>query len=181
MSGELTSENGTLDAEHLCRRIEEAEAIAGEEETLEGDVELGFGDEAFLYGVGEREVGACRSWCRCRLGCRRRGGVLVGRGVVGLASKKSSMAPQSEVTKPWKSQSPRRMSWRSILLAQAGCLIDGVVGAHDGVGFGFDDGGAEGGQVGVPEIVRGGVDVGRVASGSRGRCGPRSAWGWRWF
>ena len=46
-----------------------------------------------------------------------------------------------------------------------GLAVDGVVGAHDGVGFGFDDGFAEGGEVGVPEIVGGGVDVGAVAGG----------------
>ncbi len=44
-------------------------------------------------------------------------------------------------------------------------FVDGVVGAHDGVGVALGDGGAEGGQVGVPEIVRGGVDVGLVARG----------------
>ncbi len=82
-----------------------------------------------------------------------------------LASKKSSTAPQSEVTKPWKPQSPRRMVFEEHLVGAGGVLIDGVVGAHDGVGLGVDDGGAEGGEVGVPEIVRGGVDVGGVAGG----------------
>src|SRR5580698_10025651 len=46
-----------------------------------------------------------------------------------------------------------------------GLAIDGVVGAHDGVGFGFGDGGAEGGEVGVPEVVVGGIDVDLVACG----------------
>ena len=51
------------------------------------------------------------------------------------------------------------------LAGAGGDFVDGVVGAHDGVGLAFDDGGAEGGQVGVPEIVRGGIDVGLVARG----------------
>src|ERR1700759_4983350 len=46
-----------------------------------------------------------------------------------------------------------------------GNFVDPVVGAHDGVGFAVDDGGAEGGQVGVPEIVRSGIAVGLVACG----------------
>ena len=46
-----------------------------------------------------------------------------------------------------------------------GDVVDRVVGAHDGVGVALGDGGAEGGQVGVPEIVRSGIDVGLVARG----------------
>src|ERR1700676_150891 len=46
-----------------------------------------------------------------------------------------------------------------------GGFVDAVVGAHDGVGVAFSDGGAEGGQVGVPEVVLGGIDVGLVARG----------------
>ena len=51
------------------------------------------------------------------------------------------------------------------MLAQAGTLSTGVVGAHEGVGVALGDGGAEGGQVGVPEIVRSGIDVGFVTRG----------------
>ncbi len=32
-----------------------------------------------------------------------------------------------------------------------GNVVDAVVGAHEGVGVALDDGGAEGGQIGVPK------------------------------
>jgi hypothetical protein len=41
--------------------------------------------------------------------------------------------------------------------------VDGVIGAHDGLRVGLSDGGAEGGQVGIFEVVRRDVDVGLVA------------------
>lgn len=44
-----------------------------------------------------------------------------------------------------------------------GFAVDGVVGAHDGAGLGVDDGVAEGGEVGIPEVVGGGVDVEAMA------------------
>ena len=43
-------------------------------------------------------------------------------------------------------------------------LVDGVVRAHDRVRLGLDDRGAESRQVCVPEIMRSGIDVRRVAS-----------------
>ncbi len=43
--------------------------------------------------------------------------------------------------------------------------VDGVIGAHHGLRVAFGDGGAEGGQVGVFEVVRGDVDVGLMARG----------------
>ena len=51
------------------------------------------------------------------------------------------------------------------LVGAGGNLVDAVVGAHDGIGFAFNNRGAERGQVGVPEIVRGGIDVSLVAGG----------------
>ncbi len=44
-----------------------------------------------------------------------------------------------------------------------GRTVDGVVGAHDGLRVGLSNGGAEGGQVGVFEVVWGDIDVEFVA------------------
>src|SRR6185437_10286155 len=46
-----------------------------------------------------------------------------------------------------------------------GSAVDGVVGAHHGLCVSFGDGGAEGRQVGVFEIVCGDVDVGLMTRG----------------
>src|ERR1700691_6020560 len=48
-----------------------------------------------------------------------------------------------------------------------GDLVDGVVSAHDGVSLAFGDGGAECGQVSVPEVVFAGIDVNLMAGGFR--------------
>src|SRR5271155_331832 len=51
------------------------------------------------------------------------------------------------------------------LVRAGGVFVDGVVGAHDGVGLSVDNGGAEGRKISVPKIVRSGIDVGGVAGG----------------
>jgi hypothetical protein len=51
------------------------------------------------------------------------------------------------------------------LVGAGGLAVDGVVGAHDGVGVALGDGGAEGGQVGVFSSCLLTVDVGGVAGG----------------
>ena len=73
-----------LGPEHLVGGIEEAELEAGEVEAFERDIELGFGDKALLYGVGEGEVGAAAVGVCSGFNAGDCGGVLVGRGVVGL-------------------------------------------------------------------------------------------------
>ncbi len=40
------------------------------------------------------------------------------------------------------------------MIGAGGLTVDGVVGAHDGIGVAFDDSGTEGGSVGVVEIVK---------------------------
>ena len=45
------------------------------------------------------------------------------------------------------------------LVGAGGELIDGVVGAHHGLHLAFGDGGAKGGQIGLFEIARAGIDV----------------------
>src|SRR5580704_153575 len=44
-------------------------------------------------------------------------------------------------------------------IGTGGSSVDGVIGAHDGLGMGFGHGSAEGGKVGVLEIVRRDIDV----------------------
>ena len=75
------------------------------------------------------------------------------------------MAPQSEVTKPWKVPVAAEDVAEEHFAGAGGHVVDCVVGAHEGVGVALDDGGAEGGEIGVPQIVRGGIDVGLVARG----------------
>ena len=140
----------------------------------------GFGDEAFLYGVGECEIGAAAVGVGSGFDAGDGGGVLVGRGVVGLGFEEvvdgAAVGGDEALEVPVAAED----GLEEHLVGAGGVVIDGVVGAHDGVGLGLGDGGAEGGQVGVPEIVRSGVDVGACGGWTRGRCGRRSAWGWRW-
>ena len=60
-SGESTTEYGIVENGTLLRRIEHAELHARGEEALDRDVELGFGQEAFVDSVGELEICRCRS------------------------------------------------------------------------------------------------------------------------
>ena len=75
----------------------------------------------------------------------------------------STIAPQSETTKPLKPHASRRCSLQQHLVGAGGELVDGVVGAHHGLHVALGDGGAKGGQVGLFEIARAGIDVEAVA------------------
>ena len=145
--------------------VEESEFHASGEEALERDVELGFGDDAFVDGVGEVEVGFAAVGVGAGADAVGGGVFGVGAGVVilGLVEVIDGAAVGGD--KALEVPVLAEDVFEQEIAGAGGFAVDGVVGAHDGVGLGVDDGGAEGGEIGVPEIVRGGIDVCLVASG----------------
>ena len=147
--------------------IEEAQTVAGEEEAFEGDVDLGLADKPFVYGAGKRTVGVAAVGIGSGADACDRGGFGVRREAVTIFLEEvvdgAAIGGDEAAEVPITAED----GLEQLFVRAGGRSIDGVVGAHDRVGFRFGDGGAEGGEVGIPEVVRCGVYVGGVAGGFR--------------
>ena len=150
---------------HFGGGIEEAETEARDEEALEGGVDLGLLDEAFVDGGGEGTVGSAAVGVGAGADAGDGGGFGVGGEVVAVLLEEVVDGPAVGGDVAFEGPVAAEDVPEEHLAGAGGGVVDGVVGAHDGVGAAFGDRGAEGGQVGVPEVVRGGVDVGRVTGG----------------
>ena len=139
-----------LGPRHTIGRIEHAEAEARFEKALDGAIDVFGGDETILEGMVEdfelrtaTEVSASFE--------RERGGLIEREDeVVALIEVVDSPAVGDNVT----SEAPliaEKIEEQTI--GAGGLATDGIVGAHDGIGAAIDNGGPEGGRVGVVEIV----------------------------
>ena len=132
---------------------------------MEGGVEVGFGDESLVDGVDEGGVSLAFAVAAFEVGAGLHGvggGVgHVGRVVMAGEDVGDGGAVGDDVTVEVPGVAEVILEEHGV--GAGGGSVDGVVGAHDGLRVGFRDGGAEGGQVGVFEVVRGDVDVGLVA------------------
>ncbi len=145
-----------VERNHL-RRVKHAEAHARREQPLDRSVNFTLLDEPVVHGVDECDVlvaaGGVGSGAH-----RHRGTVrVVGRVLMASGDVSDGAAVRGHIALelPVIAQD---------LLEQEGAragrhAVHGVVGAHDGIRAPFDDGGPEGGKVGVPKIARRHVDV----------------------
>ena len=137
------------------------------EETAERGVEFGFRDEVLVHGVDESGIGLPFAEAALEIGAgfyRGGGGVgHVGSEVVAGVDvgDGGAIADDVAVEVPGIAQ----MIAQEHGVGAGGRSVDGVVGAHHGLSVGLGDGGAEGGQIGVLEIVRRHVDVVLMARG----------------
>ena len=150
-------------------RIEHAEAEARAEEAAECDVEVGFGDEVAVDGVDEGGEGLAVAEAALEIGAGFDG---VGSGVGHVGSVVVAgvdVGDGGAVADDVAGEGPgvAKVIVQEHGVGAGGRAVDGVVGAHDGLRVGLGDGGAEGGEVGVFEVVRGDVDVGLMARGLR--------------
>ena len=131
---------------HTIGRIEHAKAEAGFEETADRTVDIVGKDEAIIGGAIEGfelwaagEVGAGSERERCGLIERDDETVALVKIVDGPAIGDHVAAETPLITEEIEEQA----------IGASGFAADGVVSAHDGIGVAVNDGGAEGGSVGV--------------------------------
>src|SRR5579862_3692095 len=165
MFGGVDLAEGNRGKGHFFGGIEHAHAHAGGEKTLEGDVELGLGEEVLVDGIDDALIGASTVEVGAGENAGGRCGGVVGGVVVAVGLREVvdgvAIGGDKAVKAPVAAENVAEKHF-----AGAGRdLVDGVVGAHEGIGAAVGDGGAEGGEIGVPEVVFGGVDVGLVAGG----------------
>jgi hypothetical protein len=164
MLGSVVFRELNLRVRHAVGRIEHSQLESRGEEALDGGIDLGLGDFSVFHRLNQRRifgvaqaaggVGTCLhrqygSRCEVRREPVAAGDVGDGSAVGGDVAGELPVVAENVFEQHG---------------VGAGRLaIDGVVGAHDRVGVGLGDGGAEGGQIGVPEIVGRDVNVGGVA------------------
>jgi len=156
IGGRVDIGEGELGPGDVCRRIEHAEAEAGFEETLDGGVDVLERDEAIFERIGERAIlGAAGEVGAGFEG--ERGGLIAGEDeAMGLMKIADGPAVGDDVA----AETPiLAKKIEEKMVGAGGFAANGVVGAHDGIGVAVDDGGAEGGGVGVVEIVERNGDV----------------------
>ena len=129
------------------RRIEHAEPKARGEETSQGPVQIGFGEQTLMDRVqisyAPAHSVAVIAADEIHAGFEDAATAFRELGEKWWPSKTSVTAPQSETTYPSKPQSLRRCSCSRTVLAQAGSPFERVVRAHHGFGLALHDGGAK--------------------------------------
>ena len=150
-------------------RVEHAEAEARAEEAAECDVEIGFGEQVAMDGFDECGEGLAVGEAALEIGAGfdgvGSGGGHVGCVVVAGVDVGDGGAVADDVAGEGPGEAQVVVQEHGV--GAGGRAVDGVVGAHHGLRVSFGDGGAEGGEVGVFEVVRGDVDVGLMARGFR--------------
>ena len=143
------------------RRIEHAETEACGEEAAQRSVDFRFCDEVLVHGIDESWIGLPFAEAALEIGagfyCSGGGvGHIRGEVVTGIdVGDGGAVTDDIAVKVPGVAQ----------VIAQehgvraGGRSVDCVVGAHDGLSMGLRDGGAEGRQIGVLEIVRRHIDI----------------------
>ena len=143
-------------------RIEHAEAEPGFEETADGAVDVLWRDETILESVVEGFV--LRAASEIRAGSEREGGSLGERHDEAVALVKIVDGPAVGDNVAAKAPLIAEKTEKE-LIGAGGFTADGIVGAHDGVGVAINDGGAEGGRVGVVKIVKRNRNIEAVTDG----------------
>ena len=149
----VNDRKGDLCVLHFRRRIEHAELEACGEETLDGSIDFGLGNEVLVDGIDEgfirlAAVRVCAGFHRGRAGVRHVGRVV-------MASIGKEVADGAAVRRDEAMEAPVlvKVVLQELRVGAGGNVIDSVVGAHDGVGVRILDGGAEGREIGVFKVV----------------------------
>ena len=153
--GGIDFAEGDLAVREAGGRVKHAELEARAEEAMEGGVDFGFGDEVLVDGVDERGIGLALAVAAFEVGAGFDGGsggvghvggeVMAGEDVGNGAAVGDDVAVEVPCV--------AEVLLKEHGVGAGGSSIDGVIGAHDGLRVGFSNGGAEGGQVGVFEVV----------------------------
>ena len=155
----LADRNATVSV--AGRGIEHAEAEARGEEAAQCGVDLRFRDEVLVYRVDESWI--CLPFAEAALeigaGLHRGGGGVghIGGEVVTSIDVGDCCTITDDVAV--KVPGVAQVIAQEHGVCAGGRSVDCVVGAHHGLSVGLGNGGAEGGQIGVLEIVRRHIDI----------------------
>ena len=161
VSGGVIGRERDLRVGNVGGGIEHAEFEAGGEEVFYGSVDVGFFEFTGLHGVDQGGIflaaggiGACFD---SGDGAGLEGGseLVTGGDVFDGCAVRGDVAMEVPVMAEAIDEKHG--------IGTGGLPVDGVVGAHDGVGVRFGDGCAEGGEIGVFEVKGRDIDVGGVA------------------
>lgn len=148
---------------HLVRRIEHPETHARSEQALDYRIELGLGEKLPTHRLGEGFVGSTAVQVGAAINARCRAFGVVRRVVMPVRLRevvdRIAIGGHVSIEAPVAAQYVAQQHFAGA----RGNLVDGVVRAHDRVGMALGNRRPKRGQVRIPEVVRGWIDVGLMA------------------
>ncbi len=134
---------------------------------MQRHIDLGFGDQLLLNGLDERWKGLTLTVTAFQIGAGLHGGGGGVGHVRGVVVAGVDVGNGGAIAHDVAVEVPRiaEMVLQKHGVGASRRAVDGVVRAHDGLGVGFGDGGTEGGQVSIFQVVRRNLDIDAMAGG----------------
>ena len=141
------------------RRIKHAQPHARREQALHRNIEFGHGDQIVMHRIGKRKVRCSAVGIRSGLDPCRRTGLMTGGVMMAVLCReivdRIAVGGDIALETPILAQNLLKQH----LVGAIRRMVDGVIGAHDGVCFAFRNQGSKRGKIGVPQVVLAGFDI----------------------